>query len=253
MKKKLLFITLILFSISAFTQQQFSGRVYYTISTKPFNLKLLDSVNDRDKKLSPKMKNLMKEMLGTNDNVTGILQFTNNEMLYRLDNAMLNESNRKFNMTKIIAGNNDIFYRNKLTNEDFKQSNTYGEKLLIEQVPLKWKITQESKKINKFFCYKATAIKEIVNSKGVFKREITAWFTPEIPFPFGPSEFGGLPGLILEIESEKINYVLQKIILNPKNKITIKKPNKGKKMSAVEFFEMTKRLSESMEKRIKRQ
>ncbi len=253
MKKKLLFITLILFSISAFAQQQFSGKVYYTISTKPLNLKALDSVNDSDKKTSPKVKNLMKEMLGTNDNVTGILQFTNNEMLYKLDDAMLNDNRRKFNMTKILAGNNDIFYKNKLTNEDFKQSNSYGEKLLIEQTPLKWKISQESKKINKFFCYKATAIKEVINSKGVFKNEITAWFSPEIPFPFGPNEFGGLPGLILEIKSEKINYVLQKIILNPKNKITIKKPSKGKKMSAVEYFEMTKRLSQSMERRFKRQ
>lgn len=38
-------------------------------------------------------------------------------------------------------------------------------------------------------------------------RNYTAWFTPEIPLPFGPYKFGGLPGLILKIEDAESQFV----------------------------------------------
>ena len=38
-------------------------------------------------------------------------------------------------------------------------------------------------------------------------RTYTAWFTPEIPLPFGPYKFGGLPGLILKIEDAERQFV----------------------------------------------
>ncbi|MBD5329977.1 MAG: GLPGLI family protein [Bacteroides sp.] len=38
-------------------------------------------------------------------------------------------------------------------------------------------------------------------------RNYTAWFTPEIPLPFGPYKFGGLPGLILKIEDAEQQFI----------------------------------------------
>lgn len=38
-------------------------------------------------------------------------------------------------------------------------------------------------------------------------RQYTAWFTPEIPLPFGPYKFGSLPGLILKIEDGERQFV----------------------------------------------
>ena len=38
-------------------------------------------------------------------------------------------------------------------------------------------------------------------------RNYTAWFTPEIPLPFGPYKFGGLPGLILKLEDTEQQFV----------------------------------------------
>lgn len=42
-------------------------------------------------------------------------------------------------------------------------------------------------------------------------RKYTAWFTSEIPLPFGPYKFGGLPGLILKIEDAEKQFVWEAV------------------------------------------
>lgn len=42
-------------------------------------------------------------------------------------------------------------------------------------------------------------------------RNYTAWFTPEIPLPFGPYKFGGLPGLILKLEDAEQQYIWEAV------------------------------------------
>ncbi len=42
-------------------------------------------------------------------------------------------------------------------------------------------------------------------------REYSAWFSPDIPLPFGPYKFAGLPGLILKIEDSEHQYVWEAI------------------------------------------
>lgn len=42
-------------------------------------------------------------------------------------------------------------------------------------------------------------------------RTYTAWFTTEIPLPFGPYKFGGLPGLILKIEDVGQQFIWEAI------------------------------------------
>lgn len=61
---------------------------------------------------------------------------------------------------------------------------------------INWEITSDTLSIANFKCIKAI---------GAFRgRTYTAWFTTDIPFPFGPWKLYGLPGLILQAEdSEK--------------------------------------------------
>jgi GLPGLI family protein len=55
---------------------------------------------------------------------------------------------------------------------------------------IKWIFTKETKKIGTLVCHSATT-----NFRG---RQYTVWYTPEIPLPYGPWKFTGLPGLVLE-------------------------------------------------------
>lgn len=63
---------------------------------------------------------------------------------------------------------------------------------------LKWKITDEKKKVLDYECKRATC-----SFRG---REYEAWFTDDIPLSYGPWKLGGLPGLILEVADTKNEY-----------------------------------------------
>lgn len=95
----------------------------------------------------------------------------------------------------IIAGRKNItpaFYYN--TRDDFYFSDIWPDDVLIvKEDPFNWdwQLHKETKKIGNFICQKAS-----IHFRG---RDYIAWFTNEIPVPFGPWKFQGLSGLILEV------------------------------------------------------
>lgn len=68
-----------------------------------------------------------------------------------------------------------------------------------DKIKLAWKILPVTRKYLTYTCQKA-----ITNFRG---RSYEAWFTSEIPFSEGPFKFGGLPGLILQIQDTRGHYV----------------------------------------------
>lgn len=69
---------------------------------------------------------------------------------------------------------------------------------------LEWNFSDEyTDSIMDYDCRKAT-----VQFAG---RSYTAWFTPEIPLPFGPYKLGGLPGLILKLEDAEQQFVWEAV------------------------------------------
>lgn len=74
-----------------------------------------------------------------------------------------------------------------------------------DSVPsLVWNFSDEdTDPIMGYDCRKATA--EFAG------RSYTAWFTPEIPLPFGPYKFGRLPGLILKLEDAEQQYIWEAV------------------------------------------
>lgn len=65
----------------------------------------------------------------------------------------------------------------------------------------KWNITTERQQILKYNCIKATT-----KFRG---RDYEAWFTEDIPIPYGPWKFGGLPGLIIKVNDIENVYTFE--------------------------------------------
>ena len=90
------------------------------------------------------------------------------------------------------------YYTDLTTNQQFIQNAVQDKKFLFSKELNKqnWKLTNESKYIQNFLCYKAIWMKEISGKP----TEIVAWYTSEIPLKLGPKEYiGSLPGAILEL------------------------------------------------------
>lgn len=97
-----------------------------------------------------------------------------------------------------------------------------------EPVIKNWKLTDEVKVINTINCKRAD-----VTFKG---RNWIAWYAPEIPFPYGPMKFSGLPGLIIKITDDKgdFDFELVKSVSGSKLKGKLINIKKSRYTNAIE-------------------
>ncbi len=132
-------------------------------------------------------------------------------------------------------------YRNYETQKSVELRELAGQKFLIEDTlrRMPWKLAGETKKIQGYECMKATTTNKVNN------QPIVAWFTEAIPIPSGPAGFGGLPGLILEVDVNDgdMIYSLTKAEFKKLAANDIKLPSGGKKITEAEF---TKKRDEFM-------
>lgn len=112
--------------------------------------------------------------------------------------------------------------------------------LVAGELPeLAWKLTGEEGMLLDRQVMKATATMDTVS--------VEAWFAPEIPAPFGPGNYGGLPGLILMLsldDGSKL-YEATSIELDTEMEITV--PEKGRSVTQEEFEKL---VQERMEERV---
>lgn len=111
----------------------------------------------------------------------------------------------------------------------FEVYETLGKTYIVEDSLkfFKWKILNEIKEVNNYVCMKASTFEPIK------KQNIVAWFTTDIPVSAGPERFGGLPGMILEIniDDDAIVYTSKTITLSSNQEIPVlPKKLKGKKV-----------------------
>jgi GLPGLI family protein len=86
-----------------------------------------------------------------------------------------------------------------------------------------WTLHNETKTIDGYECYKATTENVVINDVGEFRHPVIAWYCPEIPLPFGPNGYGGLPGLILQIQIRNVTYGVDSIEFNTEKSIEFQK------------------------------
>ncbi|NND88570.1 MAG: GLPGLI family protein [Flavobacteriaceae bacterium] len=122
-----------------------------------------------------------------------------------------------------------------------------------------WELSKETKNIGQYTCFKATFSRPVTNQifdsesdslvEVIEDRLVTAWYTIDIPLAHGPSEYWGLPGLILEISDGKSTILCSKVVLNPEKGIAIEAPKKGKRVSQIEFDQIQEEKTQEMMER----
>ena len=196
--------------------------------------------NDKDKSAnSVYINKLLNDALNKMNELEYKLIYNNKESVFKLIPKITNGPEKEHNFVKLaeaIAGSG-VYYQNLSENISIHQHNVYGEDFLVnDSLDQGWVLTNESKKIGQFTCYKA-----INKCKSCSKSNfIEVWYTPQIPVHFGPRGFGGLPGLILEIKMKTITIYLDKIIKNSED--IIERPTKGKSLTLQQYKKMSAKM-----------
>jgi GLPGLI family protein len=104
-----------------------------------------------------------------------------------------------------------------------------------------WKLSGNRKKISGYICMEA-----LMMSDG---DTLVAWFAPEIPVSTGPSDYIGLPGLILAVEKNSVTIFLASSIemINPSEDHLVK-PSGGKALKKDEFDKIVEKKTEEYQK-----
>jgi GLPGLI family protein len=235
-----------MYSLNGFTQK-ISGRIIYYYKTEK------EIFNPQQKRENVKkiFKGFSEDLKNSEDKITFELIFNQSESYYKIIKKLESDYDKGLNFAILITGGNEEIYINIKNNLKRKKIKAFDTQYLVNSdFKDKWKLTQESKKIGQFICYKAFLIKEITDFYGKKKKLITeAWYTPEIPVNFGPKGFGNLPGLILELQQGNIIYYAQKIEFNKDKSIIINKPTKGKLITEEDFSSLLKEADKKRRKR----
>ncbi|TQD40263.1 GLPGLI family protein [Haloflavibacter putidus] len=234
----------LLFICSTFISYCQSGIIYYTAQINLQHKKdfIQDVKNDEDVSMSVKQQVIDLYQNAEPDYYE--LHFNKNRSYYFKDESLKKEKSYSMGSK---AGNSP-FYTNTQSGNIIEDSRIFN---FVSYEPLNWKITNENKKIGKIECLKATATETLYSRQGHFyDREVTAWFAPGITVKFGPKNYSGLPGLVLEVERKEYTITVSKINLNPdKNKLKIKTVEEGDKVITLE--ERNDRIAEMMKDRNK--
>lgn len=210
-----------------------SGEVIYKtkVVQSPIDL---DEIQKNEPELYGYFANYKKKIERSIDYLEFTLTFNQNESMYKGIETLIsdNASVDIMSAERAVRGNGP-FYSNLTENIKLKRGKLDGKNYLIMDVfnNVDWEIQNETKEILGYQVYKATSVVPL-NHK--VNGEAIAWFAPEIPFQFGPINYGNLPGLILEFEIG--GYAHYAVDIKLKEKVNkIKRPEKGKIVSALEF------------------
>lgn len=207
-------------------------------------LLLLIALNSysQDKLVSYNYKILPNEEILKNEVIGKMFAEDINAAKFVKLNLEFNDSIARFSAQKVMQGDNininsalthcnckddKFIYNNKVYRNNsggIFEKDTY---LIIDNLENNWKFTSETKMIDGYECYKATTEYIVRNSIKTFYHPVIAWYCPQLPYSFGPAGYGGLPGLILELQVWNNVFGVEKIVLNHKIEQEIKVPTKG--------------------------
>lgn len=194
-------LTLCFFSINLIYAQK-SGTAIYTAEV----------IENESDKIQEKLLNDFPGLLDMVNELSFQLDFNENQSFYSLESKLYSDQLMAQGASILVRFSGNIYKHNDIICSDVKGSPLFKKEWLEIDYVDDWKLTKETKRINDFVVFKATATYQEGNNVAGYKtKEATAWFCPEIPFPHGPINFGGLPGLIFELHIENAVYGLTSI------------------------------------------
>jgi GLPGLI family protein len=112
-----------------------------------------------------------------------------------------------------LASYSGVIY--ELKDKIVSQKALLGENIYSESdLKSNWELTNETKLIDNYLCYKATSIKKVTNDTKTFLHPVTAWYCPQLPYRYGPNGYSNLPGLILELQVRNVVFGAKTIKLD---------------------------------------
>lgn len=258
---------LLLCSVVVFSQQNFQGKAIYQKKTK-IDMERIEN----DKNIPQEFKKRMIERMKERSDRTFILNFDKKASVYKEEEKLQTQDRGRRGGPSFGGSSGGVEYKNTADKRFLTSKESFGKQFLIEnsaEMPA-WEMGSETKNIGNYTCYKATYVKKVTETfrmrpprpGGEDKEEdkkdepkepkeitVTAWYTPQIPVSTGPEKYWGLPGLILELNEGNSTILCTEVVLNSKDKVTIKEPTKGKKVTEKEYREiLTEKMKEMRER-----
>ncbi|WP_289022384.1 GLPGLI family protein [uncultured Salegentibacter sp.] len=161
------------------------------------------------------------------------------------------DSERVMRGAKAAVGGGFVYFNDK--DKKIKTGDVFGKRMTIIQNNDQfqdWNITDVSKKILGFNCYKAkTSYKSFDKNEDEMLIEVEAWFSPEIPLSSGPFNYDGLPGVILEFsKNPKYTFKASKIEFNSNN-FDLTEPKAKKTIGQKQYEEKVKKVLKDIRER----
>lgn len=201
--KKIYILAIIIATLNDVNAQIKSGLVSYNVTVS-----------------ENKESELEKMILSMNSNFYSVIKEFEFSLLFSKEKALFSKVDKlysddnaaKFGHIKIGFLGNNLMVKDSIYSEGFSRG--IGNYIKKQVRNKDWILLNETKLIDNYLCYKATTEHIVVNEVKTFRHPIIAWYCPEIPFSYGPLGYGGLPGLILELQTKDGVFGANKIQLN---------------------------------------
>lgn len=228
-KYSLIFIIAFLFGANQTFAQIRSGRILYQVSMEDFYKEGI-----KDGKASSELKRMLRMTADAAKNVQLELIFNTEQSIFQHQRGLsISDFEEMDEFVKYLTAKGTYFTNLDSSQQILQtqyQDNKYNVASEIEKQD--WTLTKEQKRIGAFVCYKAILDK----SNTGLNEDTIAWYAPEIPFSYGPTEHvGNLPGLILELQLPIATYTASKVELNPKKEVKIDWPNNIETITEEEY------------------
>lgn len=205
---------LLLFLFSALTHSFIYSQtttIIYELSPDKVELnKLIEKSKLENNTLPERYQNIVND----SHSLEYTLDIAENKAYYKEIESLDLDNNTNINLTKLADLANFILTSKKGNKHRVLIKSPFMDEFLVELPNVTWHIENEEKYILNKKCLKAKGEFSVLTGNKYVTSTVEAWFSPEIPLPFGPGRFSGLPGLILKLKtSNHFVYTAKEILL----------------------------------------